>query len=350
MNIDLKKTFHLYSYLVVLIILNICPTQTKAYEILVSEQKIENYSLHSKFTAIGRCKSEHSRTYYAKVSGTVDSISIEQGKNISAGDMLITIDADIAQATKAQAAASLNSTQTTHRHNLALLDKKIISSEVVNKSEVALEIAKTKLINAENLYQDMIITAPYDGYIGVVNARVGDDVKVGDYLFSLVAKGAKTVFVELPENMYSKIDKNSLVYTYDSDNNQIQGDVIAVSDYLNDNGTLTVKLAFPADSKLIHGSYIETELIFDQHEGLAIPERALLKNNNGNFIYKITEGNKAQQVYITTGERTDDMIEVLSGDLQIGDSLITSGLTKVFDGADVKIIDESSKPEQSNND
>lgn len=350
MNINIKKTFYLYFYLVVLIILNICPTQTKAYEILVSTQKIENYSLHSKFTAIGRCKSEQSRTYYAKVSGTVDSISIEQGKNISAGDILITIDVDIAHATKAQAEATLNSAQTTHTHNLALLEKKIIGSEALNKSEVALEIAKTKLVNAENLYQDMIITAPYDAYIGVVNARIGDDVKVGDYLFSLVAKGDKTVFVELPENMYSKVDKNSLVYTYDSDGNQIQGDIIAVSDYLNDNGTLTVKLSFPADSKLIHGSYIETDLIFDQHEGLAIPERALLKNNDGNFIYKVTEDNKAQQVYITTGERTDDMIEVLSGDLQIGDSLITSGLTKVFDGADIKIIDESSEPKQPNND
>lgn len=329
-----------------------CIQPIKAFEmpaIFVEEAKIENYNFYSKFTAIGQCKSEHSKSYYAKISGTIDSITINHGENVSAGDVLITIDEGMAKASMARAEAALHSAQTTHTHNLALLEKKIIGTEAANRSEVALETAKSELIKAQDRYQDMIITAPYNGYVGVVNARVGDDVKIGDYLFSIIASSEKTVFVELPENMYSKINPKSLVYTKDTDGNQIQGDVVAVSNYLNDNGTITAKISFPENSKIIHGSYIEVELIFNQHYGLSVPEKAILKNNDGNFIYKITEENKAQQVYIKTGERTDEMIEIISGDVQNGDKIIVSGLTKVFDGADVKLKDELSTEQGNNN-
>lgn len=34
-------------------------------------------------------------------------------------------------------------------------------------------------------YNDMIITAPFNGKIGVIKPMVGDEVKIGDYLFSI---------------------------------------------------------------------------------------------------------------------------------------------------------------------
>jgi|GEM_PF-852714 len=334
--------------LAILIGLTIFPVQANEGQILVLPTTIGYYDFHEKFTAIGQCKSEQSKTYYAKTTGTIDSISIIQGKNVSANDVLITINADIAEANKSKSEASFESAKTTYERDVSLLKKKIISSEVSNKSKVALEVAKSDLVNMLSKYEDMIITAPYDGYVGVVNARAGDDVKVGDYLFSLIAKGDKTIFIELPENMHAKIDQNSLIYATDLNNKKIQGRVIAVSDYLNDNGTITAKLAFAADSNLIHGSYVEVEMIFDQHNAVAIPEKILLKNNQGNFVYKITEDNKSQQVYIITGARTDNMIEVLSGEIQAGDSLVLSGLTKVYDGATIEIINETAETQPKN--
>ena len=50
----------------------------------------------------------------------------------------------------------------------SLFPKKIISKEVSDKSKVALEIARADLANANNTYNNMIITAPFDGYVGVV--------------------------------------------------------------------------------------------------------------------------------------------------------------------------------------
>ncbi len=305
--------------------------------------KIISYNFQDQFTAVGQCKLEKSKTYHAKVDGTINSISIIQGKNVSKGDILITIDSAIAKAQKSKAEASFESAKSIHERDLSLLAKKIISKEVSDKSKVALEIARADLANANNTYNNMIITAPFDGYVGVVHARTGDDVKMGDYLFSLIANGNKTIFVELPETLFGKIDKNSEIFALDIDNNRARGSVLAVSNYLNDNGTITAKLAFPYETRIMHGSYVETQIIFNKHRALALPEKTILKNNKGNFVYAISEENKIKQIYVETGTRTDNMIEIASEDLKEGDLVVLEGLTKVYEGVQVEIIKEENK-------
>ena len=305
--------------------------------------KIISYNFQDQFTAVGQCKLEKSKTYHAKVDGTINSISIIQGKNVSKGDVLITIDSAIAKAQKSKAEASFESAKSIHERDLSLLAKKIISKEVSDKSKVALEIARADLANANNTYNNMIITAPFDGYVGVVHARTGDDVKMGDYLFSLISNGNKTIFVELPETLFGKIDKNSEIFALDIDNNRARGSVLAVSNYLNDNGTITAKLAFPYETRIMHGSYVETNIIFNKHRALALPEKTILKNNKGNFVYAISEENKIKQIYVETGTRTDNMIEIISDDLKEGDLVVLEGLTKVYEGVQVQIIEEENK-------
>ena len=305
--------------------------------------KIISYDFQDKFTAVGQCKLEKSKTYYAKVDGTINSISITQGKNVSKGEVLMTIDSTVAKAQKSKAEASFESARSIHERNLSLLVKKIISKEVSDKSKVALEIARADLANANNTYNNMIITAPFDGYFGVVRARTGGDVKMGDYLFSLIANGDKTIFVELPEILFGKINKNSEIFALDIDTNRVSGSVVAVSNYLNDNGTITAKLAFPYETRIMHGSYVETQIIFNKHRALALPEKTILKNNKGNFVYAISEENKIKRIYVDAGTRTSNMIEILSNDLKEGDLVVLEGLTKVYEGVQVEIIKEENK-------
>ena len=305
--------------------------------------KTVSYDFYEQFTAVGQCKLENSKTYHAKVNGTIESISIIQGKNVKKGDVLITIDSALAKAKKSKAEASYESAKSIFERDLSLLNKKIISQETADKSKVTLETARVDIANANNAYNNMIITTPFDGYVGVVHARIGDDVKIGDYLFSLIADGKKTIFVELPETLFGKIDKNSEVYVFDIHNNKTRGSVLAVSNYINDNGTITAKLAFPYKAKIMHGSYVETQIIFDKHKALALPEKTILKNNKGNFVYVVSDENKIKRIYVETGTRTDNMIEIISAELNEDDLVVLEGLTKVYEGSQVNIIEEENK-------
>lgn len=348
-NSKLSYSIKILSKIILLtILLNFKITNGEVLEsVNVVSTKIISYDFYEQFTAVGQCKLEKSKTYYAKVDGTINSISIIQGKNVSKGDILVTIDSAIAKAQKSKAEAAFDSAKSIYERDLSLLTKKIISKEVSDKSKVALEIARADLANANNTYNNMIITAPFNGYVGVVHARIGDDVKMGDYLFSLIANGNKTIFVELPETLFGKIDKNSEIFVIDAENNKARGSVLAVSNYLNDNGTITAKLAFPYETKIMHGSYVEARIIFNKHKSPAIPEKTILKNNKGNFVYAISEDNTVKQVYIETGTRTDDMIEIISDELKEGDLIVLDGLTKVYEGVQVQIIEEENKEEEN---
>lgn len=309
----------------------------------IEATKVEYHDFYEKFTVIGQSRAENSKTYYAKMAGTIDSIAITQGQEVKKGDVLLTIDSEIAHALKTKAEASFTSAQSTYDRDFSLGKKKIISKEVLDKSKVALETAKADLVTENEKYQNMIIKAPFDGAIGVLPTQVGNDTKVGDYLFTIIASGEKVIFAELPESLSGKIDNNSTVSVKDISGNKVQGRVIAISSYLNDNGTITAKLSFPPNTKILHGSYVETEIIFDRHKGYALPEKVILKNNKGNFVYKVDQDNKVKQIYVVTKTRSDNLIEVSSEDLQAGDSIVLEGLTKIYDGALVRVIQEEPK-------
>lgn len=307
---------------------------------LVVPHKLSSEGFYEKYTAIGECKFANSKDYFARVNGKVEFVSGTQGDKVSKGQIVIAIDKEIAEKLKSQAEADLYLAESNYSRDLLLLKKKVISEEGLNQSKAALEKAKNDHAKALNTYNDMVIKAVDDGYIGVVKADVSDEVQVGDYLFSLTTNSIFYIFVELPETMRKKVLTSDEVQVRTKEGKVIPGKILAVSDYLSNNGTITAKLEFPYTEELLHGSFVEVEVTFNKHKALALPEKAVLKNNQGNFVYAITSENKVKQVFVTLGVRTNSVIELLSNELKEGDSIVIDGLTKIYDGAEVEIKEE----------
>ncbi|RTK92353.1 MAG: efflux RND transporter periplasmic adaptor subunit [Rickettsiales bacterium] len=339
MFIDKKKIFQI-TYILCLVLSIIACNSSKANQaptILVKPIKLNQQDFFEKYISVGQCKAENSRTFYAKVNGVVDYISVKEGEFVKKDTIIIQIDADVAEASKNKAESAFKSAQAIFNRDLSLFDKKIISKEAFDKSKALIENARSDWISTLDKYDNMIIKAPFNGNIGVIHTQVGNDIKIGDYLFTIINNSEKIVLVELPENINGKINKNSEVFLLNK-NDKIKGEIIAISEYLSDNGTITAKIIFPSDTKIIHGSFVEVEIIFDHHIALSINEKAVLKNNKGNFVYKITSDNKIQQIYVSTGSRNDNMIEISAKELNEGDLVVLEGLTKVTNGATVDII------------
>ncbi|MFK7968047.1 MAG: efflux RND transporter periplasmic adaptor subunit [Rickettsiaceae bacterium] len=304
-------------------------------KIIITPEKLSVTEFYEKHTAIGQAKLSNSKDYFAKTKGTVDFISTMQGHKISKGDIIIAIDKAIAETSKSQAEAALYVAESNYNRDLSLFRKKILSEEITNQSKAALEKARNEHVKAMNSYEDMIIKAMDDGYIGVIKANIGDAAKEGDYLFSLTTKSDIYIFVELPQILHNRILTSDMVNAHGEKGKLILGKIIAISDYISDKGTITAKLIFPYNDHLLHGSFVENEIIFNKHQALGLPEKAVLKNNEGDFVYAVTPENKVKQVFVTLGVRTNNMIELLSEELKEGDLIVLEGLTKVYDGAEV---------------
>jgi RND family efflux transporter MFP subunit len=307
------------------------------HKVNVIPKKLTTAEFYEKYTAIGQAKLANSKDYFAKVKGKVDFISSIQGNKIAKGDIVIIIDKEIAEKLKSEAEANLYLAESTYNRNLSFLKKNIISIEEINKSKASLEQARNEYTKALNTYDNMVIKAIEDGYIGVIRANIGDEVKEGNYLFSLITKSNFYTFIELPEVLCGRILTSDTVSAHGKNDKIIPGKILAISNYLSNQGTVTTKLEFPYSNNLIHGAFIETNIIFNRHQALALPEKAVLKNNQGNFVYVITAENKVKRVFVILGIRTNNMIELLSGELKEGDMIVFDGLTKVNDGTEVII-------------
>ncbi|XVN41149.1 MAG: hypothetical protein RCO49_00580 [Rickettsia endosymbiont of Argas persicus] len=79
------------------------------------------------------------------------------------------------------------------------------------------------------------------------------------------------------------------------------------------------------------------QLIINPHKNLAVPEKSIQRNNQGNFVYKI-EDNTAKQIYVKTGSRTKGLIEITSDNIKENDLIVTEGVIKINNEAKIKIL------------
>ncbi|WP_412708396.1 efflux RND transporter periplasmic adaptor subunit [Candidatus Rickettsia kedanie] len=320
-----------------LISLSTMASKTEEAKIIgVKATKVQIAELYDIFNIVGQCQNDNSRDYYANATGVVEKVSAHQGEIVKKGDILLVIDKNIAETTKSRAAALLNTKQEDYNRKAALFAKKFVSNEEYKRSKSEFEDAKFNYSKALKTYNDMIITAPYSGKIGVIKSMVGDEVKIGDYLFSITGtENSQSIVIELPESLSGKVGINTEVLIA----GKIKSTIGAVSHYLSDNGTLTAKIILPMGTKILHNSFVDVMLIINPHKNLTVPESCIQRNNQGNFIYKI-DGDTVKQLYVKIGTRTEGLIEITSNDIKEGDLVVNEGMTKIGDGSKVKILEE----------
>lgn len=297
---------------------------------------MQNYEFYEKFKGVGQVKYSNSQYGIAQKSGTAEYITSKQGQQVSKGDVLILIDSTTTKQELKTAEAELRHAKAALKRDESLYAKKIISEDKLEGSRVELERSILGVVKAREDLQDLVIVAPFDGIIDVIKPRVGDEINMGDKLFTIISAGTKEIIVELPQTLNNKLDQSTKIYTAATDQSKAYGKLIAISPSLSESGTLATRVEFDENTPLIHDSYIKITFEYNRHKGLSIPEKAIMKNNTGDFVYKINNENKVEQLYVTTGIRTDGNIEILSDNLSLGDKIVLEGLTKVFDGSEVQ--------------
>jgi membrane fusion protein (multidrug efflux system) len=281
--------------------------------------------LYDMYEAVGECSSLAGRDFVAARSGTITAINTSQGSSVKAGDVILKINGPLVEAQYKAADLSL-------KRDLALFDKRVISEEALEKSKIYFEQSKSE-------YNDMVITAPFDGSVGVIKKRVGDTVVVGDYLFSVTSGSDKEIIVHLPAKLLPVVNLETMLEVGGKDSPNLPGKISAISPYLiKTSGNFLVKIIQEGQNRLLHGSFVKVKFFLNPHNAIVVPERAIMKNDKGSFVFVVDDSMKARRNYVTTGSRLNNQIEV-SG-INPGDKVIVEGLTKLTDGAEVTITDE----------
>lgn len=290
----------------------------------VKTAKVIHADFYDEYSFVGECRKSSSRDFYVTKAGKITEISASEGDKVKSGEIILKIDGPLYEA-KYKAAKHFFD-----RNNI-LFSKSLISSQIF-------ESAKADFEAASKDYEDMIIKAPFDGRMGAVKYSVGQMVSIGDYLVSIISDSSSEILVYLPENLMSLITKDSKVQILYKGNYMEDAKIEAISSYLNkESGGFLVKIAVNYKYNLVHGSYSKVKFILNIHNAISVPEKSVMKDNNGSFVFVIDTNGIANKKYVKLGSRIQDNIEITDG-LSVNDNIVTEGLTNIADKSKVEVI------------
>ena len=87
--------------------------------------------------------------------------------------------------------------------------------------------------------------------------------------------------------------------------------------------------------------YIHTTIPVGKSEAVFVPYQAVLKltGSNERFIF-VNEDGFAKRVAVTLGDRSNNLVEIISEENLVGKELVVEGQSRLIDGIGLEIIGE----------
>ena len=312
----------------------------KKEAIAVNVMVVEGKTFKDNLSLSGSIEANEQVEIRSEVSGIVESINFQEGSSVSKGQVLLKINdvelrAQLAQAKTKETLASEN-----ERRAKLLLLKEAISQEEYDIANADYRSAKaqTQLISAQ--IGKTNVKAPFSGKIGLRKISPGTYVTPTVLIANLVNTGKLKVTFSIPEKYATEIKNNAIInFSPTNSTEKFEAKVYALEPGVDINTrTLQVRaLADNSNGKLLPGTFATVDLPLSTiKDAIIVPSQAIVPIQNGKKVFVAHKGH-AKEVKVTTTTRTDTDVLVLTG-LQVGDSLITTGVMSLKKEAPIKII------------
>ena len=305
-----------------------------------------------------------------KISGFITKLCVDEGSVVRKGQVLFTIDNVQYRAVLNQAEASLNSAKSalataelTYNNKKELYNQNIVgdfdlqsaaNSYATAKATVAQ--AEAAVVSARDNLSYCNVTSPSDGVVGTIPYRVGSLVSSSMatpltvvsnidemYVYFSVnekqilemtrASEGKNVIEAFPEVQLELADGS--IYT------QV-GHVSTVSGVIDQNtGSVSVRADFANPDHLLKSGGQGNIIITRKTEGvIIIPQAATAEVQDKVFVYVLGKDNKVSYTVIEVEPQKNSQNYIVTKGLKDGDRIVTKGITKLTDGAEIKPVTE----------
>ena len=135
----------------------------------------------------------------AETDGRVEFVDAKRGRNLRRGESIVRLDERDRSARLAQAKATVRQREVEFEARDKLKTESYVSEAQLQEAVAALEAARTELTRAELDLSYMTIRAPFDGALQSRIVEVGDFVKLGDPVATIVDNRTVIVSANLSE-------------------------------------------------------------------------------------------------------------------------------------------------------
>ena len=274
-----------------------------------------------------------------ETSGKITKIYFQEGTYVKKGELLAKVNDAPLQAELKKLEAQLPLAQDRVYRQQMLLEKDAVSQETYQSVLTQLETLKADIELIKARIAQTELRAPFDGDIGLRLVSEGAYASPTVVVAKLTKISPLKIEFSVNENMVNDIKPGTnLAFTVDNDLATYHATVYAIESRL-DVQTLTVfarALFQNPGGKIKPGQSANVIIQLDQkNDAIVIPSISTIREMGRQIVYVYKNG-KAKEVDIKTGLSTASSVQVTDG-LSIGDTLLTTGVMQLRDGALVKI-------------
>lgn len=275
-----------------------------------------------------------------EVGGRVEKLLFQEGRDVAKGQLLVKLnDADL-QARKAKIMSQLQ----LERKRVERL-KKVRSVDGVSDEDfetaVAAEAMRTsELAEVQAQIEKTELRAPFAGRMGLRKISVGAVVGPTTMISTLTSTGSLNVDFSVPERYIGSLSvggKLGVRMKRGGSANMINATIMAIEPSVDQQTrTQRVRARLQSASGVSSGQFAEVTL-FQQPitNAILVPSEAIVQDMRGATVFRVRNG-RSERCDVTLGARTATRVHVVSG-LQVGDSVITSGILFVKPNKPVKV-------------
>ena len=276
---------------------------------------------------------------HPEVAGKITSVSIREGAIVSRGTVLAKLfDGDL-QAQLHKLSVQLQIANKTQERQEQLLQIGGISQQDYDLSLLNVSTIKADMEVLQANISKTIIRAPFNGKVGFKNISIGAYVTPATIVTTIRQISKLKLEFAVPEKYTPKIATGNVInFTTEASNKRYSAKIVATeSGITEENRSLKVHaIVENVDKNITAGSFATVNFdMGDNNSAIMIPTQAIIPEARDKKVI-VSKGGIAQFNIVKTGERDSAKVEILSG-LNIGDTVITTGLLNIKPGSKINI-------------
>ncbi|HZY82427.1 MAG TPA: efflux RND transporter periplasmic adaptor subunit [Cyclobacteriaceae bacterium] len=324
---------------------NVTLTSEQMKSVVVKE--VNAVPVAEEFTAVGDVSFDENNVVrvFPIVSGTVEKVEVSLGDYVQRGQQLATLlstDISAYQRDYNVAKANLeveqkNMTRSEDLYKSGMLSEKDYTEAKKDLANANSEFNEKKQIlelyggSSERLDATFRVVAPRSGYIVERNINEGTQIRTDLNTNIFTISDLKTVWIwaNVHESDMAKVkvgDKVS-VNTVAYPDKTFEGKIVKIGTMLDpESRVIRVRTELDNQDGLLKPEMFATILITSQtsEKVLAVPEKALVLENNQFYVMKETSANTFEKIKVEVGRKFSEFTEVKGG-INAGDRIIVEG-------------------------
>lgn len=292
----------------------------------------------------GTVKADQTIDLHSEMGGTVTTVLVKEGQNVSKGQLLATLDSDVIDNSVLQLDTQLALAITTFERQARLWEQNIGSEIQYLQAKAQKEGLENNMKSLRAQARKMKIIAPFSGIIDQIYAKTGEFTSPQKPFLKLVNLSTVYVESEVTETYLKSIKKDTeVLLNFRSIGVSLEASISQVGNFINPNNrSFKMRVDLKNSNNELKANLLADIKINDfKANGVVIPTRLVQRDRNDKtFVYTIEpkeNNHKVAKTYVTEVMNYDNQSYISEG-LVSNSILVDKGARLVNNNEEVTLV------------